>query len=349
MSLVGAEPGAAQAARPAGPLLRVEDLRVEFPRGGRAAAAVDGVSFELAAGECLAIVGESGSGKSITCQALMRLVPEPGRIAAGRVVFDGVDLLERPEAELRKVRGGEIAMVFQDPSSTLNPVFTVGHQLVDVIRTHWRCSRARARARAEEVLAQVGFPDPAARMKAYPGELSGGLKQRISIALALACEPKLVICDEATTNLDVSIQAQIVELLRRLKDELGFSIVFITHDIGLTPHIADRILVLYAGHAVEEGPVRQVLDRPGHPYTVGLLHAAPSLASERGVALPTIPGSVPPLGQLPPGAPFVSRCPVAIAGECDAAEPGWSAAGPGHRVACHRFAREGTRGTTWVA
>lgn len=330
------------------PLLQVEDLRVEFPRGGRAAAAVDGVSFEVAAGECLAIVGESGSGKSITCQALMRLVPEPGRIAAGRVLFEGRDLLQAPESELRRVRGGEIAMVFQDPSSTLNPVFTVGHQLTDVIRTHWHCSRARARARAEEVLAQVGFPDPAARMKAYPGELSGGLKQRISIALALACEPRLVICDEATTNLDVSIQAQIVELLRRLKDELGFSIVFITHDIGLTPHIADRILVLYAGHAVEEGTVRNVLDGPGHPYTVGLLHAAPSLTSERGVALPTIPGTVPPLGQLPPGAPFVSRCPVAIAGECDAVEPGWTTAGPGHRVACHRFAHEGTRGTTWV-
>lgn len=329
-------------------LLQVEDLRVEFPRGGRAAAAVDGVSFELAAGECLAIVGESGSGKSITCQALMRLVPEPGRIASGRVLFEGADLLQRSESELRRVRGGEIAMVFQDPSSTLNPVFTVGHQLIDVIRTHWRCSRGKARERAQEVLEQVGFPDPAARMKAYPGELSGGLKQRISIALALACKPRVVICDEATTNLDVSIQAQIIELLRRLKDELGFSIVFITHDIGLTPHIADRILVLYAGHAVEEGPVRQVLDSPGHPYTVGLLHAAPSLSSERGVALPTIPGTVPPLGQLPPGAPFVSRCPVAVAGECDTAEPGWTAAGPGHRVACHRFAHDGTKGTTWV-
>ncbi len=312
------------------------------------AAAVDGVSIDLAAGECLALVGESGSGKSITCQSLMRLVPEPGRIAGGRVLFDGEDLLAKPEAELRRVRGGEIAMVFQDPSSTLNPVFTVGHQLADVIRTHWGCSRARARARAEEVLAQVGFPDPKARMKAYPGELSGGLKQRISIALALACEPRLVICDEATTNLDVSIQAQIIELLRRLKDELGFSIVFVTHDIGLTPHIADRILVLYAGHAVEEGAVRDVLDRPGHPYTIGLLHAAPSLASDRGAELPTIPGSVPPLGQLPPGAPFVTRCPVAVAGQCDAAEPGWTTAGPGHRVACHRFAKDGRRGTRWV-
>lgn len=348
MSALEQDAGGVATAVASRPLLKVEDLRVEFPRGGRAAAAVDGVSFAVAPGECLALVGESGSGKSITCQALMRLVPEPGRIAAGSVTFDGEELTTAPESRLRAVRGGEIAMVFQDPSSTLNPVFTVGHQLVDVIRTHWRCSKARARERAEEVLAQVGFPDPRARMKAYPGELSGGLKQRISIALALACEPRLVICDEATTNLDVSIQAQIVELLRRLKGELGFSIVFVTHDIGLTPHIADRILVLYAGHAVEEGPVREVLDSPGHPYTVGLLHAAPSLSSERGVALPTIPGSVPPLGQLPPGAPFASRCPVLVAGRCDATEPGWTNAGPGHRVACHRFEAEGTRGTRWV-
>jgi oligopeptide/dipeptide ABC transporter ATP-binding protein len=227
-------------------------------------------------------------------------------------------------------------------------VFTVGRQLTDVIRTHWRCDRRAAQARAEEVLRQVGFPDARARMKAYPGELSGGLRQRISIALALACEPRLVICDEATTNLDVSIQAQIIELLRRLKGELGFSIIFITHDIGLTPHIADRMLVLYAGHAVEEGPVREVLDNPAHPYTVGLLRSAPSLQSRRSAPLPTIPGTVPGAGGLVRGAPFAARCPVAIDGVCDVSEPEWRAAGDRHRVACHRFAREGRAGTAWA-
>lgn len=330
------------------PLLRVEDLRVEFPRRHGPAPAVDGVSFDVAAGECLAIVGESGSGKSVTCQAIMRLVPDPGRIARGRVRFDGRDLGECSEAELRRIRGGKVAMVFQDPSSTLNPVFTVGRQLTDAIRTHWRCGRGPARQRAEEVLRQVGFPDPRARMRAYPGELSGGLRQRISIGLALACKPQLVICDEATTNLDVSIQAQIVELLRRLKDELRFSIVFVTHDIGLTPHIADRILVLYAGHAVEEGPVRQVLDAPGHPYTVGLLRSAPSLRSRRGEPLPTIPGVVPSLGDPLPPAPFAGRCPVVVDGVCTARAPEWSAAGPEHRVACHRFAADGPKGTAWT-
>ena len=332
----------------AGPLLSVEDLRVVFPRGDRQAAVVDGVSFSVGQGECLAIVGESGSGKSITCQAVMRIVPAPGRIAAGRVIFDGTDLLERPESELRRLRGAQVAMVFQDPSSTLNPVFTVGRQLTDIIRTHWRCDRRKAHERAEEVLRQVGFPDARARMKAYPGELSGGLRQRISIALALACEPRLVICDEATTNLDVSVQAQVIELLRRLKDELGFSIIFITHDIGLTPHIADRMLVLYAGQAVEEGPVREVLDRPAHPYTIGLLRSVPSLASSRSAPLPTIPGTVPAAGDVAHGAPFAGRCPVAIAGVCDVSAPEWQAAGDGHRVACHRFAREGREGTAWA-
>ena len=330
------------------PLLTVEDLRVVFPRNGSAAAAVDTVSFDLAPGECIAIVGESGSGKSMICQAVMRLVPQPGRIDGGRVIFDGTDLLTCPTRQLQRIRGGEVAMIFQDPSSTLNPLFTVGRQLTDMIRQHRSCSRAAARDRAEEVLRHVGFPDAKRRMKAYPGQLSGGLRQRISIAMALSCRPRLVICDEPTTNLDVSIQAQIIELLRGLKDEFGFSIIFVTHDLGLTPHIADRILVLYAGHAVEEGSVRDVLDRPGHPYTLGLLRSAPSLTSERGRQLPTIPGVVPPLGQLSVGAPFANRCPVAIAGVCDLVEPGWSDAGPDHRVACHRFARDGRTGIAWA-
>jgi oligopeptide/dipeptide ABC transporter ATP-binding protein len=330
------------------PLLSVRDLTVVFPRQNSAAAAVDTVSFDLAEGECMAIVGESGSGKSMICQAVIRLVPEPGRITGGRVVFDGTEMLTCSTRQLRRIRGGDVGMVFQDPSSTLNPLFTVGRQLTDVIRQHLSCSRNSARARAEEVLGHVGFPDAKTRMKSYPGELSGGLRQRVSIAMALSCRPRLVICDEPTTNLDVSIQAQIIELLRGLKDEFGFSIIFVTHDIGLTPHLADRILVLYAGHAVEEGPVRDVLDRPAHPYTIGLLRSAPSLTSERDRHLPTIPGVVPPLGQLLPGAPFASRCPVVISGVCDVSEPGWSDAGPGHRVACHRFAREGRSGTAWV-
>jgi oligopeptide/dipeptide ABC transporter ATP-binding protein len=332
----------------AGALLSVEDLQVEFPREGRGVPVVDRISFRVAPGECVAIVGESGSGKSITCQAIMRILPEPGRISGGRITWGDENLLELPESRLRRLRGADIAMVFQDPSSTLNPVFTVGRQLTDVIRTHWRCDRARAQERAEEVLRQVGFPDPEARMRAYPGELSGGLRQRISIALALACGPKLVICDEATTNLDVSVQAQIIELLRRLKAELGFSIIFITHDIGLTPHIADRMLVMYAGHAVEDGPVREVLDNPAHPYTIGLLRSAPSLRSRRTDPLPAIPGVVPAPGQIVRGAPFATRCPVAIDGVCDVTEPEWQTAGEDHHVACHRFARDGRKGTAWV-
>jgi oligopeptide transport system ATP-binding protein len=329
-------------------LLRVRDLEVCFPVQGRLAAAVNRVSFDVARGECLAIVGESGSGKSMTCAGVIGLVPEPGRISGGSVTFDGQELTDASQRQLRRIRGSDMSMVFQDPSSTLNPVFTIGRQLVDVIRTHLNVNRREAEARAIEVLGQVGFPDPSGRLKTYPSELSGGLRQRVSIALALACEPKLVICDEATTNLDVSIQAQIVELLRRLKSELRFSIIFITHDLGLTPHIADRIMVMYGGQAVEEGPVRSVLDSPAHPYTVGLLRSAPTLASRRGDPLPTIPGVVPPLGMLPRGAPFAGRCPVAVAGICEKVEPAWTAAGPGHRVACHRFERDGREGTTWT-
>ncbi len=329
--------------------LEVRDLVVEFPKNGRRLTAVNKLSFSVAPGEGLAIVGESGSGKSVTSLAALNLIPSPGRIASGSVHFDGRDVLALGDAELRRLRGGDIGMVFQDPSSALNPLFRVRRQLTDVIRTHRDVSRAEARARAEEVLTAVGFPDARHRMEAYPAELSGGLRQRVAIALALACEPGLVIADEPTTNLDVSIQAQIVELLQSLRQRLGFSVVFITHDIGLTPHVADRVMVMYAGEAVEVGPVRSVMSNPAHPYTVGLLRSAPSLRSRREQRLQAIPGAVRDLSVPWPGAPFAGRCPVAVDGVCEARKPAWQACGEDHWVACHRFARDGREGTAWAS
>jgi oligopeptide/dipeptide ABC transporter ATP-binding protein len=220
----------------------------------------------------------------------------------------------------------------------------VGRQIVDVVRAHRSVTRAEAERRAIEVLHQVGFPDPERRMRSYPIELSGGLRQRVAIALALACSPKLIIADEATTNLDVSIQAQIIGLLRDLKDELGLSIVFVTHDLGLAPEIGDDVLVMYAGHAVERGPVRAVLDRPSHPYTIGLLNSAPTLQSSRAHPLKPIPGQVPSLADIGIGAPFRSRCPVVVPGRCETVKPGWTPCGDQHVVACHRYALDGIGG-----
>ncbi len=326
------------------PVLSVENLSVSFPSRGGPIAVVEDVSFALEAGKSLVIAGESGSGKSMICQALLGIVPEVARITGTRIDWRGRDLLKTGEPEWRSIRGAEIAMIFQDPTAALNPLITVEHQISDAIRDHRRCTRAEARARTIEVLGMAGFPEPEHRMKSYPAELSGGLRQRVAIALALSCAPALIIADEATTNLDVSIQAQIVRLLRRLKEELGLALIFVTHDLGLAAEIGGELLVMYAGHAVERGPVQTVLEDPCHPYTRGLLRSAPTLSSSRANPLRPIPGQAPRPGSIGAGAPFRSRCPVTVAGLCERAAPGWTVAGPGHEVACHRFAQDGRAG-----
>lgn len=325
-------------------VLSVENLSVSFPGRSGAIRVVDDVSFALEAGQSLVIAGESGSGKSMVCQALLGIVPGAATVSGTRIDWRGRDLLRTEEADWRAIRGAEIAMIFQDPTAALNPLITVEHQIADAIRDHRRCTREEARQRVVEVLGMAGFPEPEHRMKSYPSELSGGLRQRVAIALALSCSPALIIADEATTNLDVSIQAQIVKLLRRLKDELGLALIFVTHDLGLAAEIGGELLVMYAGHAVERGPVRTVLDDPCHPYTRGLLRSAPTLASSRANPLRPIPGQAPRPGSIGRGAPFRSRCPVLVEGVCEKAAPGWTDAGPGHQVACHRFARDGRAG-----
>jgi oligopeptide/dipeptide ABC transporter ATP-binding protein len=326
------------------PVLSVDHLSVSFPGRAGPITVVDDVSFTLAAGQSLVIAGESGSGKSMVCQALLGIVPDAATVTGSRIDWRGRDLLRTTDADWRAIRGAEIAMIFQDPTAALNPLITVEHQISDAIRDHRACSRAEARERTIEVLGLAGFPEPEHRMKSYPSELSGGLRQRVAIALALSCGPALIIADEATTNLDVSIQAQIVKLLGRLKDELGLALIFVTHDLGLAADIGGDLLVMYAGQAVERGPVRDVLDDPCHPYTRGLLRSAPTLTSTRAVPLRPIPGQAPKPGSIGAGAPFRSRCPVAIEGVCDVLRPDWTTAGASHDVACHRFARDGREG-----
>jgi oligopeptide/dipeptide ABC transporter ATP-binding protein len=324
--------------------LMVENLSISFPGRNGPIPVVDDVSFSLEQGKSLVIAGESGSGKSMICQALLGIVPGAATVAGKGINWQGRDLLKVNPEEWRAIRGAEIAMIFQDPTAALNPLITVEHQISDAIRDHRRCTREEARARTIEVLGLAGFPEPEHRMKSYPSELSGGLRQRIAIALALSCAPKLIIADEATTNLDVSIQAQIVTLLHRLKRELGLSLIFVTHDLGLGAEIGGDMLVMYAGQPVEYGPVRTVLDDPCHPYTRGLLRSAPSLKSSRAEPLRPIPGQAPKPGSIGKGAPFRSRCPVVVDGVCAMSRPDWSEAGAGHKVACHRFALEGREG-----
>ena len=297
------------------PLLRVERLTTVFDQAGVGArqptpgviSAVDDVSFEIHAGETLGLVGESGSGKSVTALSIMRLVQPPGRIAAGRILFKGRDLLALDEPAMRAVRGAEISLIFQEPMTALNPVFRVGDQIAEALVVHGRASRRDAREKAIELLGAVRIPDPAARVRDYPHQLSGGMRQRVLIAIALACQPSLVIADEPTTALDVTIQAQILDLLREMKAAFHLSLLLITHDLGVIAETADRVAVMYAGRIVETGPVRSIFRQPAHPYTRGLLASMPGGAP--GKRLRAIEGSVPLLGALPPGCAFNPRCP----------------------------------------
>jgi peptide/nickel transport system ATP-binding protein len=293
------------------PLLRVEDLHVEFATEDGVVHAVDGISYAIQRGKTLGIVGESGSGKTVSSLATLGLTRSQGAHVSGRILFEGRDLVALSEAELRTVRGNDIAMIFQDPLSSLHPFFKVGAQLIEALRVHRDISKAQARARAVELLGLVGIPDPARRVDDYPHEFSGGMRQRAMIAMALANEPKLLIADEPTTALDVTVQAQILALLARLQRELGMAIVIITHDLGVVAEMADGIAVMYAGRIVEKAAATTVFEAPEHPYTWGLLKSIPTLTSSREEDLVPIPGTPPSLIRLPSGCHFHPRCPYA--------------------------------------
>jgi oligopeptide/dipeptide ABC transporter ATP-binding protein len=303
------------------PLLRVRDLTVEFRTEQGTARAVDGISFDLRAGETLALVGESGCGKTVTGLSLLGLVPSPpGRVACGRIEFMGKDLVRLSDAQMRAIRGHDISMIFQEPMTALNPVFRVGNQMGDVLRLHQGLSRRQARTAAIEMLAKVGIPEPQQRIDSYPHELSGGMRQRVMIAMALSCGPQLLVADEPTTALDVTTQAQVLEQIAKLQKEFGMAMILITHDLGVVAEICQRALVMYCGRIVEDSPVTELFATPRHPYTAGLLASIPRLRSERVAELPVIPGMVPDLFHLPAGCSFADRC-VKVQAHCRTAPP----------------------------
>ena len=326
------------------PLITVTDLRTYFYTSAGVARAVDGVSFTIGAGETLGIVGESGCGKSVTALSILRLVQPPGRIESGsRIMFEGQDLLQLDDAGIRRVRGNRIAMIFQEPMTALNPVFTVGDQIAEVARVHASASRREAWNRAVEMLTLVGIPAPADRARQYPHQLSGGMRQRVLIAMALVMSPALVIADEPTTALDVTIQAQILELLADLQQRLGTSIAMITHDLGVIAEVASRVVVMYGGEVVEEARVETLFAEAHHPYTEGLLHAMPRVG-RRQERLAVIPGNVPPPTAWPSGCRFRDRCSYAWE-RCEREHPPLYQIGPGHVSRCH-LAEEPERRTT---
>ena len=318
---------------PPAPLLEVDDLRLGFQAGRQPLCAVDGVSFRIARGETFALLGESGCGKSVTAQGILRLLPAAGRVLGGSVRYDGTDLLALPEVAMRAYRGGKIAMIFQEPSTSLNPVLTVGQQIAEVLARHLALRGAAARARSQELLEQVGIADPARRLDEYPFQLSGGMQQRVMIAIALAGEPELLIADEPTTALDVTMQAQILDLLAQLQAERGMAILLITHDLGVVARLAQRIGVMYAGELVEIAGREQFFTQPAHPYTQALFAALPD-AGRRGAPLRTIAGQVPALSALPPGCRFAPRCPQAMP-VCREENPAWRVEACGAQVRCH--------------
>jgi oligopeptide/dipeptide ABC transporter ATP-binding protein len=317
------------------PLLRVDHLTTVFDLPSGAVPAVNDVSFEIQQGETLGIVGESGSGKSVTAFSIMRLVQAPGRIAGGSIFFKGRNLLQLSEREMQRVRGAEISLIFQEPMTALNPVFTIGDQLRETLLVHGKAKRSDAQARAIELLQAVRIPDAAGRVKDYPHQLSGGMRQRVLIAMALACKPALVIADEPTTALDVTIQAQILDLLREMKAAFNLSLMLITHDLGVIAETADRVAVMYAGRIVEQGAVREVFRAPQHPYTRGLLASIPGGAP--GTRLRAIEGTVPMLGALPPGCAFNPRCPDCFE-PCTGVPPDDYVTGAGHTAKCYLHA-----------
>ncbi len=315
-------------------LLEVEDLRVRFNTPEGTVRAVNGISYALDEGETLAVVGESGCGKSVSMLSILDLIPiPPGEVVSGRAIFQGQDLLRAAEPELERIRGAGIGMVFQDPMTSLNPVLTIGRQISETLRAHIALDPGAAQARAIELLEMVGLPEPAERVKDYPHQFSGGMRQRAMIAMALACSPRLLIADEPTTALDVTIQAQIVELALELRARLGMAIIWITHDLGVVAGLADRVVVMYAGYIVEEAPVQALFANPRHPYTLALMAALPRADLARQRRLKSIPGSPPSMLVEPPGCPFASRCEFALE-RCWAENPALELVAPAHTIAC---------------
>lgn len=330
---------AEQAIQAGEPLLELKDLRTYFDTEDGTVKAVDGVNLSIRKGETLGIVGESGCGKSVTAYSIMRLIPQPpGRIAGGEILFGGKNLVSLPEPAMRRIRGNHISMIFQEPMTSLNPVYTVGDQIGEAIVLHQRKSADQAREIAIDMLKQVGIPAPGKRIDNYPHEMSGGMKQRVMIAMALVCRPELLIADEPTTALDVTIQAQILDILRRLQDELGMSIWFITHDLGVVAEMAHHVAVMYASKVVERAPVKSLYAEPRHPYTQGLFSSLPQRGAGHLERLETIAGSVPNPLDFPSGCKFHPRCPFAIE-ECRQVEPELLEIEPDHAVACIRVER----------
>ena len=329
---MGAAMGIATADRP---LLEVKDLRTHFHMEDGVVPAVDGVSLSLDRGATLGVVGESGCGKSVTALSIMRLIDNPpGRIAGGEVFFDGEDLLKKSEAQMREIRGNRISMIFQEPMTSLNPVFTVGDQIMEAILLHQQVKRVEARQRTIEMLKMVGIPSPERRVDDYPHQMSGGMRQRVMIAIGLACNPSLLIADEPTTALDVTIQAQILDLMKKIKDDLGTSIMLITHDLGVVAQVVDRVVVMYAGKIVESADTRTLFENPQHPYTVGLLGSIPKVHEDRE-RLQVIEGVVPDLFNMPQGCRFHPRC-AWTKDVCIQGAPELDEVEPGHQVRCWR-------------
>ncbi len=314
------------------PLLSIQDLHLVFDTARGRLEALNGINFDVRPGEIFGVVGETGCGKTVTGLSVLRLLPQTATITQGRILFKGQNLLELPEKEMARVRGGHIAMIFQNPGSSLNPVFTIGSQMIAIIRKHFGISKSEARARAEHMLQAVGLPDVQRILKSYPHQLSGGMQQRVMIAIALSCEPDLLIADEPTTALDVTIQAQILALLRELRDRLGIAIMLITHNLGVVAKTCDRLAVLYAGRVVETGPTRVIFKHPQHPYTRGLMRAIPRPES-RGKRLEAIPGSVPSNPGAIVGCAFAPRCALAF-DRCRVEAPPLIDLGEDHRSAC---------------
>jgi peptide/nickel transport system ATP-binding protein len=315
------------------PLLKVENLGVEFGPVAHPIRVISGVSFEIEAGGAVGIVGESGSGKSITSLSILRLIPEPpGRIAEGRVELNGVNLLDLPRSKMPEIRGREIAMIFQEPMSSLNPVMTIGDQIGEAIMLHEHMSRDQRRQRVIDMLKLVGMPDPASRLDAYPHQFSGGMRQRVMIAMAVACNPKLLIADEPTTALDVTIQAQVLELMKKVRKDTNTAILLISHDMGVIADVCERVIVMYAGRVVEDGDVHAIFRNPSHPYTRALLQSIPSLKGDQR-RLYQISGSVPMPGTVKAGCPFFARCGLRI-DKCAQHMPPMFAFGPTHKAAC---------------
>jgi len=319
-------------------LLEVNNLQTHFPTRAGLVRAVDGVSFYVDRGELLGLVGESGCGKSITALSIMRLIAPPGKIVAGEISFDGRNLLKLSDSEMRAIRGDDIAMIFQDPMTSLNPVFTVGEQIAEALRLHRKLSRKAAREGAIEAMREVSIPDPARRIDDYPHQLSGGMRQRVMIAMALACDPKLLIADEPTTALDVTIQAQILELIKALKAKTGASVILITHDLGVVAGMTDEIIVMYGGKIFEHAPTLELFARPANPYTKGLLKSVPDPRISNRGELYQIPGLPPDPANLPPGCPFAPRCDK-VQEICRREFPPLVQVAPGRESLCH-FAKE---------